>query len=487
MTELTLDTRLDAQQRDYLGIVKSSSEALLRVINDILDFSKIEAGKLSVENIVFNVSALLSQTLRSLALPASDKALKLTGDIDPSMPIQLLGDPGRLQQIVLNLLGNAIKFTEKGEVTLRVRRIESSSLTACRMEIVVEDTGIGIAPDKLSMIFEAFNQEDASTTRRFGGTGLGLSISSRLVELMGGQIRAESELGRGSRFIVELELSVVNEPQPEASSTLLAASSPLPEQPTMLNILLVEDHVVNQKLATALLHKLGHQVTLAGNGQEALAMLGPQQFDLVFMDMQMPVMGGVEATRLFRDLEKKEGRLRTPVIAMTANAMQSDRDYCLSAGMDDHLAKPIDARQLKSYLAKFSGSAKASSGVDTIAAGPSALSMATGSDGFDYAAAIDRADPEIVEIIAALVIETVPDQLSQLRDLLGAGKAAEALCLAHALKGTMAAFNAEPAQGLLGEIEQRCQAGSVAGCLELAVILDREVLALCSCLKRIGH
>ncbi|MFZ4537084.1 response regulator [Propionivibrio sp.] len=617
MTGLALDTTLDSQQREYLDIVKSSSEALLTVINDILDFSKIEAGKLSVENIPFNLPALLADTLRTLALRASEKHLELVCDIDHQIPPQLLGDPGRLRQILLNLLGNAIKFTGKGEVVLRAQRMESTQEGRCRMGISVEDTGIGIASDKLSMIFEAFAQEDASTTRRYGGTGLGLSISSRLVELMGGKIRAESKLGQGSRFVVELELPVVEgQKPPESGSTVLltgcralvvddnatnrlvlgsslaqwgvqvsnaacatealekvAESEPdssfdfilldtqmpdmdgyalarhhreagvrstplimltsaairgdaekcrdlgvsayfpkpvaandlhaaicrllgkistqtetavlltrhtLREERATLQILLVEDNVVNQKLAATLLRKQGHQVTIAANGQDALDILAAQPFDLVFMDMQMPVMGGVEATRLFRELERKENRQRTPVVAMTANAMQSDRDECLKAGMDDHISKPISSEQLKAYLTKFAASLPAMSGATLLTEEPSPLQIPSG---YDYAAAIGRADQEIVEIIAGLFIETAPGQLLQLRELLGASNISETLRLAHTLKGTLAAFNAEPAVLLAGEIEQRCKHGSMAGCQPLAVLLEREVLSLSASLK----
>ena len=618
MTELVLDTTLDSLQREYLSIVRSSSEALLTVINDILDFSKIEAGKLSVENIPFNLPALLAESLRTLALRAGEKGLELISDIDQKIPPLLLGDPGRLRQIVLNLLGNAIKFTAKGEVILRAWQMENTKQGQCRISIAVEDTGIGIAPDKLSMIFEAFAQEDASTTRQYGGTGLGLSISSRLVELMGGHIHVESELGHGSRFAVELNFAVsktqeladlrradilsgcqalvvddsatnlrvlsaclvkwgvqvsiaasakealkkiagsesgpdscfnfilLDTQMPEmdgyalvrrlrekgvqntplimltsaaihgdaekcrdlgvsayfpkpvtpsdlyealchvlgkisapAETAVLVTRPPRRDEQAALKILLVEDNVVNQKLVMILLRQQGHQVTIAANGQEALDILDAQKFDLVFMDMQMPIMGGIEATRLFRKRERKEGRRRTPVIAMTANAMQSDRDECRNAGMDNHISKPISLEQFKSCMARFAVSGQFASDATALAEEPPPQIPA----GYDYLAAIGRADQEIVEIIAGQFIETAPGELSQLKLSLKACDISETLRLAHTLKGILAAFNADPAALLAEEIEQRCTRGSMAGCQSLSVLLEREVLSLCNSLK----
>ena len=498
MTDLVLDSELDDEQRDYLKIVQSSADGLLTVINDILDFSKIEAGKLSIDAIPFDLSRLLWDTLRTLSLRANEKGLELICDVSPDIPTQLLGDPGRLRQIILNLMGNSIKFTEKGEIVLRALCQPGAPEGYCRIHLAVQDTGIGISADKQKLIFEAFAQEDTTTTRRYGGTGLGLSISSRLVELMHGRIWVDSQPGEGSCFQIEIDLPVVNaapipiacdvsllfgktalvvddnktnrhmlenwmkqwqikvfsvasahetlqfvaqqaEPldfilldtqMPDMDGYTLARRlqevlSPLPpmlmltsaamrgdaeqckelgidayfpkpvapfdlrlalcqlaknvklenppaklltrhslrEAKNLLDILLVEDNPINQKLVVSLFKKWGHTVSVADNGQEALDILASKRFDIIFMDMQMPIMGGLEATRLYRDRELAQGQLRTPIIAMTANAMDKDKDDCLQAGMDDHVSKPINVKNLQECLAKVIKQPEASNGM----------------------------------------------------------------------------------------------------------------------------
>jgi CheY-like chemotaxis protein len=443
---------------------------------------------LSIEAIPFNLPRLLLDTLRSVSLRADEKGLELICDIAPEIPQQLLGDPGRLRQILLNLIGNAIKFTESGEILLSAQCLPGAQEGHCRIYLEVKDSGIGIAADKQKLIFEAFAQEDVTTTRRFGGTGLGLSISSRLVELMNGKIWVDSEPGQGSCFKIEIDLPAIAEthavkeidcsslrgksalivddnatnrhvletwlkqwqlkvnsvdsgnkafellskgnehfdfilldtqmpdidgytlakrlrdsisdlapmlmltsaatrgdaenckqlgisayfPKPVASFDLrmslcqlasqtqektrespakLLTRHSLREGQHLLDILLVEDNLINQKLAVSLFKKWGHRVSVAENGQEALNILENNRFDVIFMDMQMPVMGGLEATRLYRAREIELGLTRTPVIAMTANAMESDRDDCLLAGMDDHISKPIKVDILLEHLA----------------------------------------------------------------------------------------------------------------------------------------
>lgn len=599
MTDLVLDTTLSDEQRDYLNIVQSSSDALLTVINDILDFSKIEAGKLTIEAIQFDLPRLVSETLRTLSLRTEEKGLELICDTAHDIPKQLLGDPGRLRQILLNLIGNAIKFTEHGEILLRTERRPGAPDGMCRIYFAVKDTGIGISQDKQQLIFEAFSQEDSSTTRRFGGTGLGLSISSRLVELMHGRIWVDSEPGQGSCFQIEIDLQeiaiaatpmeldcttlagksalIVDDnatnrqvlenwlsqwslqvtsvasghaalemlskdaqkfdfvlldtqmpdmdgytlakrlretvaqlppmimltsaamrgdadhckalgisayfPKPVApfdlrlslcqlSSNTKTSNPPselltrhkLREAQRLLDVLLVEDNLVNQKLALALLQKWGHRVSLANNGQEALDILENKQFDVIFMDMQMPILGGLDATRLYRAREKELGRARTPIIAMTANAMESDRDDCLAAGMDDHISKPIKLDILLDFLGKLGSKLKETpeDHVRVIA-------------DFDYAAAISRSDPEIVEIIASVFRETVPQELKQLRAALTASKMTDGERIAHTLKATLSTFNAKPAADLACEIEQLCQIGDSKTSLELIGLLEGEV------------
>jgi nitrogen fixation negative regulator NifL len=487
MTDLALETALTVEQREYLSIVKSSAESLLTIINDILDFSKIEAGKLQVEEISFDLYRLIAEVLKPLALRAHEKGLELLSEVLHDVPRFVKGDPSRIRQVLVNLVGNAIKFTQRGEIILRTELLQLQFGNAL-IHFAVRDTGIGIAPEKQEVIFDAFAQEDTSTTRKYGGTGLGLSICRRLVELMGGRIWLQSELGQGSTFHFSLELQLVEQAAPATESEvdlsgrkilivddnatnrrilsgmlallkivphdvdsapaalalleegktrfdciLLDAQMPgmdgyelahrlhasidnlppmlmlssgalrgdaqrcqeagiagffskpisldelhaalgrlfdttpttmpaplvtrhsLRESRHALNILLVEDHPTNQKLALGLLGKWGHETTLARNGREALDILASRSFDVILMDMQMPVMGGVEATQHIRAREAARRLPRTPIIAMTAAAMQEDRDACLAAGMDDYLSKPIRVRELQEKLGAIVG------------------------------------------------------------------------------------------------------------------------------------
>ena len=481
MTELVLGTELNAEQRDYLGSVKFSADALLILINDILDFSKIEAGKLELETVEFSLRESLEPTFRALGLRANEKHLELHCLIAPDIPQVLVGDPGRLRQIVVNLVGNAVKFTEQGEVTVRVEP-ESAERDTVWLHISVSDTGIGISPEKQAAIFEAFTQADGSTARRYGGTGLGLTISRRLVELMGGRILLDSKLGQGSTFhfkarfglgkpvtapelenqvslagvpvlvvddnatnrrilgdvlrrwnmvptladsaataLKELEqaaerarpfsLILADACMPEtdgfdlvktirnrrlagapvimltsagrgcevsrcgelglaacltkpvnhsdllnAIARILAGKGCLlnicriaPAAQRRLRILLAEDNMVNQKLAVRLLEKQGHDVAVASNGREALAAIEKQAFDVVLMDIQMPEMDGLEATKAVREHERRTGG-HLPIIAMTAHAMKGDQELCLQAGMDNYISKPISSADLFAIL-----------------------------------------------------------------------------------------------------------------------------------------
>ena len=485
MTGLLLDTELTMEQRECASLVKSSADSLLTIINDVLDFSKIEAGRLELESIDFSLRDCIELSIKMLAIRAHQAGLELTCDIDPEVPDQVVGDLTRLRQIVINLVGNAIKFTEHGEVRLRIA-VDSRTPAGLKLHFVVEDTGVGIAAEKQALIFDAFSQADGSTARKFGGTGLGLTICSRLVALMGGDIWVESALGRGSAFhftiifaegseatavapalltglralVVDdnttnirilgdmlrrtgmiptlaqsgmealhclkndpgafaLILTDVNMPEMdgftlveelhrspgltreakvimltsagqrgevarcqelgvaayltkpvsqselyEAISRILVTSGGQPSSPTpvagntvttsakKLRVLLAEDNAVNQKIATRVLEKQGHLVTVASDGREALALLDRACFDVVLMDVQMPEMDGFEATGFIRAGERGTSR-HMPIIAMTAHAMQGDRDRCIASGMDDYIAKPLDVRGLLEVLEKF--------------------------------------------------------------------------------------------------------------------------------------
>jgi signal transduction histidine kinase/CheY-like chemotaxis protein len=494
MTELVMDTELTAEQREYLNTVKMSADSLLAVIDDILDFSKIEAGRLELDSVPFDLRDLLEETTTALALRAHQKGLELVCNVHRDVPEYVAGDATRLRQILVNLLGNAIKFTEHGEVELEAG-VEPQEGGGVRLHFTVKDSGAGIAPEKRGMIFEAFNQADSSTTRLFGGTGLGLTISARLVEAMQGKIWVESELGKGSRFHFTACFGASEEPlknkfaevslagkrvlvvddnstnrcvlagmlrvwgtQPVSAAgaaealehlrrgaedgrpiSLVLTDAHMPEMdgfglaerihgspdftqaiiimltsgerlgdlarcrelgisayltkpvrraelraaivgaiadqsrsqsaaaPAVvetgrmaterngpgLRILLAEDNVVNQLVGRRILEKARHRVAVAGNGREALRLLGEQPFDLVVMDVQMPEMDGFEATAAIREKEQRTGERHMPIIAMTAHAMTGDRERCIAAGMDSYITKPIGARALLDLVAEW--------------------------------------------------------------------------------------------------------------------------------------
>ncbi len=345
MTELALSTELALEQREYLDMVKSSAVSLLALINDILDFSKIEAGKLNIENLDFSLRNTLGEVTSTLRVRAQQKGLKFACHIPLDLPDALVGDPHRLRQIVINLVGNALKFTARGEVAVRVA-MEAESADQAVFHFSVTDSGIGIPPEKQKVIFEAFTQSDSSTTRQYGGTGLGLSISSRLVGLMGGNIWVESESGQGSTFHFKLRFGLQKIP----AAAPLPADRPAPPQVPAADhrrfkVLLAEDNLVNQKVAVRFLEKRGHTVVLAGSGEKALDAWRKQAFDIILMDVQMPEMDGFEATSRIREQEKST-RQHIPIIALTAHAMVGDRERCLAAGMDDYVSKPINADDL---------------------------------------------------------------------------------------------------------------------------------------------
>lgn len=339
MADMLLETRLDARQQEYLGMLRSSADALLLLLNDVLDLSKIEAGKLELDPIGFSLRPVVTNAVGVLQSKARRKGLDLVVAVRDDVPQHVRGDPRRLRQVIVNLVSNAVKFTEEGTVTVTVEQ-ESSAAGPDLLRFSVADTGIGIRADKQQLIFEPFGQADNSTTRRYGGTGLGLTICLQLVTLMEGRIWVESEPGKGSafRFVIPLPAiaSAPETPEPVA-----------PEAPTKsrLRILLAEDQPVNQKIAVALLEKMGHQVKVANHGLEALHWLETETFDVVLMDVYMPELDGFETTRVIRERESGTGR-RTPIVAVTALAMQSDRERCLQAGMDAYVTKPFQPAKM---------------------------------------------------------------------------------------------------------------------------------------------
>jgi signal transduction histidine kinase/ActR/RegA family two-component response regulator len=339
LTTLLLDTELTDTQREWLQLTKDSADSLLRVINDILDVSKIEAGRLSLEPASFELREQLARCMKTLAFRAQEKQLDLRCDVTPDVPDHVTGDWQRLRQVLINLVGNALKFTAAGRVVVTVD-VEERGGDSALLHIAVADTGIGVALDRQAAIFEPFTQADGSTTRSYGGTGLGLTISRRLVEMMGGRLWLDSASGRGAIFHFTVRLEVwpdANPPAPAIERQDAAAGT--------LRILLAEDNAVNRFLATRLLEKEGHHVHAAVDGAGAIAALAGEPFDVALMDLQMPDMDGFAATGIIRERERTSGA-HLPIIALTANAMVGDRERCLAAGMDGYLSKPIDIQRL---------------------------------------------------------------------------------------------------------------------------------------------
>jgi two-component system sensor histidine kinase/response regulator len=606
MTELVLDTTLTKEQREYLGMVKSSADSLLTLLNDILDFSKIEAGMLDIEDLEFPLRRILGETFRTLGFRAHEKHLELAWRVDAGVPDRVTGDVGRLRQVLTNLVGNSIKFTERGEVVVEVEKEEEIEGRVV-LHFRVRDTGIGIPKEKQKVIFEAFTQADGSTTRKYGGTGLGLTITTRLVELMGGKIWVESEPGHGStfhfttRFGVAIGPAIPEEPlNPEALressvlvvddnhtnriillemmkgwgiralavdgpraalrsleqsradgrqfnmiitdlqmpetdgfgfveavrahpdfkaiqviilsssglrgekerfrqlgivahltkpvqpyellAALLSAVSktthePGPKIPKLdspagkrgLKVLLAEDNPVNQVLAVQLLKKHGHKVILAVNGQEALEALEKEEIDLALMDIQMPIMDGLEATRAIRSGEARVGG-HLPIIALTAHAMKGDRERCLDAGADDYLTKPIRTPELLAAIDRIAQPDLTPEATVVPAA------QTPVSDAIDLKGALERmeGDMELLEELAQLFKNDCPRAMKEIREAIVAGDARRLTSLAHALKGSSSALSAMPFSRAAAELEKNAQSGNLADADKLYEILERE-------------
>jgi PAS domain S-box-containing protein len=341
LTALTLGTPLSPEQRDNLVLIRQSAEALTAILNDILDLSKIEAGRLDLEAIVLSPRAVAEDATRLLAHRGVQKRLDVECRVDAAVPAFVVGDPIRIRQILLNLIGNAIKFTEQGSVSV----IVTADVMGGEANLVFEvhDTGIGIPPEKLADIFEPFSQGDDSMARRFGGTGLGLTISARLATMMGGQISVESEPGRGSRFRLAMQLPVAGAPDAPVASETRDARRPL-------RILVAEDNPVNQLIVVKLLEKLGHDVRTVATGADAVTSALADRFDVCLMDVQMPAMSGIEATERIREHERRHGG-HLPILALTAHAMARDREECLASGMDGYVAKPVQPEELFAAIA----------------------------------------------------------------------------------------------------------------------------------------
>ena len=349
MIDLLLDTPLSAEQQEFAGTVKQSADALLTIIDDILDFSKIEAGKMSLEKVNFNPAEAVNGAVALLVPRALAKGLPLNCTIDPQVPAQLNGDPARLRQILLNLLGNAIKFTDRGEIALTVR-LTAGETGAVQLHFSVRDTGIGLTETAQKKLFQSFTQADTSTTRRFGGTGLGLAISRKLVELMGGTIGVRSVAGEGSTFWFQLPFATSAPALPHPAGKPAAAAGHA-RVSRSARILIAEDNDVNLLVGLNQLKKLGYaNVEVAVTGREAVAAWQRERPQLILMDCQMPGLDGYEATRMIRRLEQEQSLPATPIVALTASATVADRDLCLACGMDDFVSKPVNEAELKKVI-----------------------------------------------------------------------------------------------------------------------------------------
>ncbi len=349
MVSLLMDTELTSHQHQLATYMHGSAKMLLSIINDILDFSKIEAGKLALEPIPFDLKAMIEEMVNLLSFQARDKGIDLYMHCPEDIPRRLIADPGRLRQILLNLLGNALKFTKEGHVLIDLCR-GTSSETEAEIIFNVVDTGIGIPQDELGRIFQHFSQVDSSTTRLYGGTGLGLTISQHLVEMMGGDITVSSRSGHGSTFSFSLKMPIsTSNPGEQLGGNAEQAAAE--EGIIPARVLIVEDNSVNQKVALFMLKKMVAHIDIAADGQEGLDALSRRPYDLVLMDIHMPVMDGYVATGKIRESER-DGR-HIPIIAMTANAMAGDREKCLDSGMDDYISKPINSPDLHKVLRKY--------------------------------------------------------------------------------------------------------------------------------------
>jgi PAS domain S-box-containing protein len=441
MSEVCLDTALTQAQRRDLNTIKGSAEALLGIVNDLLDLSKMGAGKLELASINFELRSLLDEISGALALRADKKGLKLSLRVDDDVPNGLIGDSGRLRQVLVNLLGNAIKFTETGEVSIRVHLSDSASQElssdSVNLRFEVSDTGIGIPTDRIQRIFVAFEQADTVTARRYGGTGLGLSISSGLVEMMGGRITVDSEVGRGSTFRFTVPFGrrpwgPQSQDQPQAVPARHAAHAALASQSRRLRVLVAEDDEFSHEVAPRLLQNKGHTVTLVRDGRQALAALETGEFDLLLLDCHMPVMDGFEVVAELRQREQATGG-HLPVIALTALSMKGDRERCLAAGMDDYLAKPIRVVEFYETINRVT-----KRHLPIRAAEPDLIDART-------LLAACGGNPHLLEKMVQSFQDHVPDHLAQLTDAWRQRNAERLRSAGHKLRGLVSTFSSKVA------------------------------------------
>jgi len=489
MSELALSTELSSEQREYVETIKSSGELLVGIINDILDFSKIEAGQIILEEIPFDLYDVLKKTVNSIGVLIKDKGINLVEDIAPHVPRYFIGDPLRLRQILTNLLSNATKFTETGRIEMAVQVIKGSADPSGTpniktkdqylLQFSVRDTGIGLTPKQQKVIFNPFSQADTSTTRKYGGTGLGLSIVKRMVELMGGQIWVESPApgptasseGPGTIFYFTISFKTASDeveiekqiPDEKLKETMIS-----PKTVESLKILLAEDNKINQVVATKMLTKRGHSVTVAENGKEVLDLLSQRSFDLVLMDVQMPEMDGYEATRAIREEEGKSGS-HIRIIAMTAHALKGDREKCIETGMDDYITKPIKMERL------FEVVEGKNAGAPVVEE-----NKINGNNVFSIEKTLKQVggDKEVLKEVIDIFRQEYPKQLKEIRQAIKKKDAETVRRVAHTIKGAVGNFGAEGAWNKALSLENIGKSEDLSNAVDAFNILKTELKRL---------
>jgi TMAO reductase system sensor TorS len=458
MIELLLSTELTARQRHYAETVQRSGETLLDVINEILDFSKIEAGRLEIEAVEFDCRQAVSDVVALLSERASRKGLVLMHRTERNVPEAVIGDPSRVKQVLTNLVGNAIKFTERGEVRVSMSLVEREG-DACVLRFEVKDTGIGISPDALAHIFDAFSQADGTMRRKYGGTGLGLTIAKQLARVMGGQIGVDSMPGRGSTFWFTVRVPAVRVARAESQAQ---AADAVPAS-FRGRVLLAEDNPVNRELAVAMLEAVDLDVAVAVDGREAVEAVAQGGIDLVLMDCQMPEMDGFAATRAIRSAESPGGR-RVPIVALTANAMEGDRERCLEGGMDDYLSKPFKAPQLYALLARWLPAGeprpKAAEPAPSPAVAAAAKTLEINAIAQIRAAGGTDAD-RLLEKVLRLYCDSVPQMLKSMQEAAGKGDCVALQRAAHALKSSSHNVGAVRFASLCRDLEAAARIGQI--------------------------
>lgn len=472
MAHLALKTSLTPKQQDYLEKIRGAARHLLNLVNDILDFAKIEAGKLRLEPGEFKLHEVVERIGTIAGLKAEEKGLSLLIEIDPEIPGQLCGDGIRISQILLNYVNNAVKFTEKGSVSLRARLLDKNE-NSCRIRFEVEDTGPGLSGEQMARLFQSFEQADLSVARKFGGSGLGLAISKQLAELMGGKVGVDSVLGQGSTFWawVNVEIAAVDLAAP--ASPPVAGLETAPAGISGLRILLAEDNLLNQQIARELLEEYGVLIEVANNGREAIDWLQREHFDCVLMDMRMPEMDGVEATRRIRANPPWRA---IPIIAMTANARTEDRNECLQAGMNDFISKPVEPAQFFRILLKWLHPA------DPAMAGE-ALAQSAASEEVDIGvlASLARNDPRRMGRLCKIFLESTRTGIGQMFAAHGQGDLPALGQIGHRFKSSARSMGAGHLADLFGHLEAAAKAGESepgALCSEIAAVWQRIELQL---------